>query len=115
MAVVRWGEFGDTVVREMAWAKAGENLLVLADTWTDLQIAEACFIAAVNAKTNAQLLVIPRMSHTDTRQLNASTAGAISRRMQHREPEKRARAFSRSCPAVRRIFSSKAPSTSTIL
>jgi leucyl aminopeptidase (aminopeptidase T) len=77
MPVVRWGEFGDTVVREMAQAKPGENLLVLADTWTDLQIAEACFIAAVNAKTNAQLLVIPRMSHTDTRQFNASTAGAI--------------------------------------
>ena len=77
MAVVRWGEFGDTVVREMVQARAGENLLVLADTWTDLQIAEACFIAAVNAKTNAQLLVIPRMSHTDTRQFNESTAGAI--------------------------------------
>ena len=77
MAVFRWGEFGDIVVRQMAKVKPGENLLVLADTWTDMEIAEACLIAAINAKANAQLLVIPRMSHTDTREFNESTTGAI--------------------------------------
>jgi leucyl aminopeptidase (aminopeptidase T) len=61
----------------MAQARAGESLLVLADTWTDRVIADACLIAGINAKTNAQLLVIPRMSHTDTREFNSSTAGAI--------------------------------------
>ena len=77
MTVVHWGEFGDIVVRRMAQVKPGENLLILADTWTDMEIAEACLIAGINAKANAQLLVIPRMSHTDTREFNPSTAGAI--------------------------------------
>ena len=77
MAVYRWGEFGEVVVRMMAQVKSGENLLILADTWTDMEIAEACLIAGINAKANAQLLVIPRMSHTDTREFNPSTAGAI--------------------------------------
>jgi leucyl aminopeptidase (aminopeptidase T) len=61
----------------MAQVKPGENLLILADTWTDMGIAEACLIAGINAKAHAQLLVIPRMPHTDTREFNASTAGAI--------------------------------------
>jgi leucyl aminopeptidase (aminopeptidase T) len=73
----RWGEFGEIAVRMMAQVKPGENLLILADTWTDMEIAEACLIAGINAKANAQLLVIPRMPHTDTREFNASTAGAI--------------------------------------
>ena len=77
MAVHRWGEFGEVAVRMMAQVKPGENLLILADTWTDMEIAEACLIAGINAKANAQLLVIPRMSHTDTRELNPSTAGAV--------------------------------------
>ena len=77
MAVLRWGEFGEIAVRMMGQVKPGENLLILADTWTDMEIAEACLIAGINAKANAQLLVIPRMSHTDTREFNPSTAGAI--------------------------------------
>lgn len=77
MTVLRWGEFGDVAVQMMAQVKPGENLLILADTWTDMEIAEACLIAGINAKANAQLLVIPRMSHTDTREFNPSTAGAI--------------------------------------
>ena len=77
MTVLRWGEFGDIVVQQMAQVRSGESLLVLADTWTDMAIAEACLIAGLNAKADAQLLVIPRMSHTDTREFNPSTAGAI--------------------------------------
>jgi len=61
----------------MAQAKPDENLLILADTWTDMEIAKACLIAGINAKANAQLLVIPKMSQTDTRDFNPSTAGAI--------------------------------------
>lgn len=77
MSILRWGEFGEICVRMMAQAKPGENLLILADTWTDMEIAEACLIAGINAKANAQLLVIPKMSQTDTRDFNPSTAGAI--------------------------------------
>lgn len=39
MMVLRWGEFGDVAVRMMAQVKPGENLLILADTWTDMEIA----------------------------------------------------------------------------
>jgi hypothetical protein len=42
-----------------------------------MEIAEACLIAGINAKANAQSLVIPRMSHTDTSEFNPSAAGAI--------------------------------------
>jgi len=77
MSILRWGEFGEICVRMMAQAKPGENLLILADTWTNMEIAEACLVAGINAKANAQLLVIPRMSQTDTRDFNPSTTGAI--------------------------------------
>jgi leucyl aminopeptidase (aminopeptidase T) len=77
MAVHRWGEFGEAVVRMLAHVKPGENLLILADTWTDIEIAEACLIAGINAKANAQLLVMPRMSLIHADEYNPSTAGAI--------------------------------------
>jgi leucyl aminopeptidase (aminopeptidase T) len=75
--ITRWGELGEIVIRQMVDVKPGENLLILADTWTDIDIAEACLVAGFNAKANAQLLVIPRMSPTDTREFNACTGGAI--------------------------------------
>jgi len=34
----------------------------MADTWTNMETAEACMIAGINAKANAQLPVIPRTS-----------------------------------------------------
>jgi hypothetical protein len=74
---MRWGEFGEIAVRMMGQVKPGENLLILADTWTDMKVAEACLIAGMNAKANTQLLVIPRMASTDTTEFNPSTAGAI--------------------------------------
>ena len=77
MAVHRWAEFGEAVVRMMAQTKPGENFLIVADTWTDMEIAEACLIAGINAKANAQLLVIPRMAWGDRREFNPVTAGAI--------------------------------------
>ncbi len=75
MSIVRWGEFGKTAVTMMAQAKPGEKLLVLADTWTDMEIAHACLIAGINAGAETQLLVIPKMAQTDTRDFNASIAG----------------------------------------
>ena len=77
MAVLRWGEFGEVAVRMMGQVKPGEDLLIVANTWTNMEIAEACMIAGINAKANAQLLVIPRMPETDTREFSPSTAGAI--------------------------------------
>ena len=77
MRTLRWGEFAHIAVRDMAAVKTGETLLVLADTWTDMDIAEACLSAGINAGANAQLLVIPRMAPTDTTEFNASVSGAI--------------------------------------
>ncbi len=59
MSVLRWGEFGEIAVRKMGQVKPGESLLILADTRTDMEIAEAYLIARINAKADAQMLVIP--------------------------------------------------------
>ena len=77
MAVHRWGEFGEVAVRMMGQVKPGENLLIVADTWTDMEIADACLIAGINAEADAQLLIIPKTLETDTRELNPVVAGAI--------------------------------------
>lgn len=77
MTELRWGEFADVAVRKMAGVKPGDTFLVLADTWTSMEIAQACLIAGLNAGANAQLLVIPKMTRTDTREFNPSTTGAI--------------------------------------
>jgi len=77
MAVFRWGEWAEAIMQIITEVKPGENLLIMADTWTDMEIAEAVLIAGINAKTNAQLLVIPRRTRADASEVNASTAGAI--------------------------------------
>jgi len=41
-------------MRMMLDVKPGENLLIMADTWTNMEIAEACLIAGINAKASAQ-------------------------------------------------------------
>lgn len=77
MRSLRWGEFAHTAVKKMATVQPGENLLILADTWTDMDIAEACMTAGMNVGANTQLLVIPRMAPTDTTEFNASITGAM--------------------------------------
>ena len=75
----KWFDFAKAVVNEMACVKKNENLLILADTWTDLSVAELCFEAGrgVGAKTN--LLVFPMMQHDDVSELDAmlSRAGIV--------------------------------------
>ena len=39
MAVFRWGEWAEVVMRMLVEVKPGENLLIVADTWTDMEIA----------------------------------------------------------------------------
>ena len=77
MRTLRWGAFADVAVRQMCKAKPGEKLLVLADTWTDMDVAEACLQAALAVGTQAQMLVIPRMAPNDTTEFNDAIAGAI--------------------------------------
>ncbi len=77
MAGHRWDEFAEIAVHRMGHVKPGENLLILADTKTDMVVAEACLKAGINAKADTQLLVIPWMASTDTREFNKTTVGAI--------------------------------------
>ena len=74
----RWKDLGDIAVRRMAGVKPGESLLVLADTETDPEVAQACFDAGVAAGARPALLVIPFMRPTDTSELDDATIGAIA-------------------------------------
>lgn len=73
----RWDKFGEIAVRRMGQVKPGENLLILADTKTDIDVAQACLKAGINASPNAQLLVIPWMAVADTREFSQTAVSAI--------------------------------------
>ena len=74
----RWAQFAEVAVRKMGQVKPGEKVLVLSDTWTDQEVANACFNAAVNAGAQASLLVIPRMAPEDSSELDDVTIAAIA-------------------------------------
>ncbi len=74
----QWKDLGDIAVRRMVAAKPGEKLLVLADTETDPQVAEACRAAGVDAGIDTTLLTIPFMPPTDPGDLDATTIDAIA-------------------------------------
>ncbi len=74
----RWAQLGDVAVRKMGQVKPGEKVLVLSDTWTDQDVANAFFNAAINAGAQATLLVIPRMAPTDASELDDVTIAAIA-------------------------------------
>lgn len=74
----RWKDLGEIAVRRMVAAKPGEKLLVLADTETDPQVAEACLAAGLDAGIETTLLTIPHMPPTDPSELDAGTIAAIA-------------------------------------
>lgn len=76
---VRWGEFARLAVRKMAGVQPGETFLVLADTWTDLDVAHACLAAGIDRGARASLLVITRMAQDDPGELDPVTVAAIER------------------------------------
>ncbi len=73
----KWFDFSKKVVNEMACVKENENLLILADTWTDLGIAELCFEAGRNIGAKANLHVFPMMKHNDVSELDEIVSNAI--------------------------------------
>jgi len=77
MSKTKWKEFGKIAVKKMAQAQPGDNLLILTDTRTDTDIAEACRDAAVEAGINTKFLTIPYMEPTDTRELSPEAAQTI--------------------------------------
>jgi leucyl aminopeptidase (aminopeptidase T) len=78
MATDRWDKFAEIAVRKMGQVKPGEKLLILADTKTDIVVAEACSHAGKKTGAETQLLVIPWRASTDTRDLNEETVRAIN-------------------------------------
>ena len=77
MTVLRWREWGEAVVGILVEAKPGENLLILTDTSTNMEIAEACLTAGISAKANTHLLVIPYAGPKDYNRDFRSAVGAI--------------------------------------
>lgn len=74
---MRWSKFGQIVVQKLAKVRPNENVLVLADTWTDVDVAKACLSAVVNVGAKGNLLFIEKLSHTDMSELSTVAAGAI--------------------------------------
>lgn len=68
MVFTRWVEWSEAIMRMIIDVKPGEKLLILADTWTDLDAAEACFLAGITSKSLSQLLIIPKLHRTDPRE-----------------------------------------------
>ena len=76
MGAMRWGEWGTAVARTLLTIKPGESLLILADTWSNMEAAEACLVAGIHEGAMAHLLVLPRAVASDTRVFKAAE-GAI--------------------------------------
>lgn len=74
---LKWGLFGERTINMLGQVRPGEVVLILADTWTNMDIAEACFNAALAADTDAQLLIFPWQSSTSGKVFGPALSGAI--------------------------------------
>ena len=74
---MRWGKIGQFAVQTLTKVRPNENVLVLADTWTDVDAAKAFLSAVVNGGAKGNLLFIEKTSQTDTSDLSTVAAGAI--------------------------------------
>ena len=78
MTILRWGEWADAVIDFILQVKSAENFLIISDTGTDTAIGNACLVAGIKAKANAQLLVVPEMRAGRRQSLEfGSAAGAV--------------------------------------
>ena len=65
----KWFDFAKVVVNDMACVKEDEKLLILADTWTDLAVAEICFEAGLAQGAKANMHIFPMIKHDDYSEL----------------------------------------------
>ena len=77
MTILRWGEWGEAVVRMMVNAKPGENLLILTNTGINTEMGHACLIAGINTKANTQLMTLPQLTSREFSRELPSVVGAI--------------------------------------
>jgi len=77
MSIIKWSKFAEKTVKELAQVKEGENLLIIADTNTNMDIAEACLAAGLERTSNAQLLVMRRILDNERGELNPVIHNAV--------------------------------------
>ena len=65
MSFLKWGNFAYHAMRELACIQANENVLIFADTNTDMDLAQACLSMALTLTPNAQLIVVRKMGRTE--------------------------------------------------
>jgi len=73
----KWFDFAKVVVNDMACVKKNEKLLILADTWTDLGIAELCFEAGLAKGAITNMHIFPMIKHNDYSELDEIVSSAI--------------------------------------
>ena len=77
MSIIKWSKFAEKTVTELARVKEGENLLILADINTNMDIAEACLAAGFEKTSNAQLLIIRKILDNEKGGLNPVIHNAV--------------------------------------
>jgi len=77
MFIIKWSKFAEKTVRELARVKEEENLLILADINTNMDIAETCLVAGLEKTSNAQLLVMRRILDNEKGELNPVIHNAV--------------------------------------
>jgi leucyl aminopeptidase (aminopeptidase T) len=55
--IIYWDEFADKTIRSLVRPEPGDALLIIADTSTELTLAEACLAAAIRSGADAQLII----------------------------------------------------------
>ena len=72
-----WEEFAEVVVNHLVRAKAGEAFLIVTNTNSDLNLAQACLAAGIRAGADSQLVVKPRFVHGTASNLGPILSDAI--------------------------------------
>jgi len=77
MSVIKWNKFAEKVIKELALVKEGENLLILADINTNMDIAKACLAVGLEKTSNAQLLIMRKILDNERGELNPVIHNAV--------------------------------------
>jgi len=77
MSVIKWSKFAEKTIKELARVKEEENLLILADINTNMDIAEACLAAGLEKTSNAQLLIMRKILDNERGELNPVIHNAV--------------------------------------
>ena len=65
MSLLKWSNFAYHAMQDLACIKSGENVLIFADTNTDMDLAQACLSMALTLTSNAQLIVVRKMGRAE--------------------------------------------------